>query len=861
MGKASLSNYVEWFELIVGNTTERVREPIGWSEVNIGLVRNESYYGFDLQILGDENITLQFDYNTSGEGCQPGGNILIREYDLHGSEAKVIFRFGYVNEQGVDVEIYRSDIDFNVYKKDWKIVSVGARRVAFNDLFRNRFDTVVNLSDTQDLDGNPVTPKPLIDALMHSKGLFLTSQRETADDWTFNSRDYYSGLVFPFLPIVNTEIDIKNSGLLSLNVEDNFIDTGGPNSADRFRSKTFYMQPAFSNVIVEDLEENQNIPDGIGDVTVNPQFLIQTSGELTVDLGIAWDAQIHLSAQWRSNRADLRIDGCDRGDARMGYARISLKLKIGATVYNIYQIEDNNASCNLRYFNTNRFFAGVRTNNNPVVIENILVKDSDRQTSAAFDNSFIDGFVDSNLNLPPVINPGPVWSTFNVTQNVNQGDEVALWVEMYAEGTYQRNVIQRSDVGWMANGVFWETDRSNPANKSFMNLQLKSFIDDSNTKACMIHEAGASIIELITGEPDRLRSSILGRTDTVPAYPSDGCASLNFITNGFQIRQFDTANRPISTSMGDFMKSINAIYNVGLGIEKDSGDDVVRVESIDYFFNPQPIYTFEVPYEYTEETAQELIFNQVKIGYDKYLDEGINLLDEFNTQHDYAAPIQKSKGSKEIISIYSGSGYMIEVQRREQFNSSPSDSVENDDTVFIVNAVRDGGGFRSRKDEGFTSVLNVFSPETSYNLSISPKRMLYRWASWLKGIAGLKNQSTSYFRFLFGIQNKDLETESNDPCEQPGVIIEGENVALENFPDNTPGIYYPIWINFKHRLAWSDFEEFILNKLQGAGGGNDDYGFFIVRNPTTGNYIECWPYDVQYNNTKQEVSVKALKKN
>ena len=158
------------------------------------------------------------------------------------------------------------------------------------------------------------------------------------------------------------------------------------------------------------------------------------------------------------------------------------------------------------------------------------------------------------------------------------------------------------------------------------------------------------IIRAITGKNTRLRSSILGRTDSTVPYPSDGCASLNVITNGFQIRKFDESNRPIISSLAEYIDSLKAIYNVGLALEKQSGTEIVRIEGIEYFYNPQEMLYLDQIFEYNQKTAKELIYNEIEIGYETFIDEGINLLDEFNTRHKYSTDIKKNKNKAEIIS-------------------------------------------------------------------------------------------------------------------------------------------------------------------------------------------------------------------
>jgi len=581
---------------------------------------------------------------------------------------------------------------------------------------------------------------------------------------------------------------------------------------------------------------------------------------LSVDLSISWDASIHLSGQWRGSKANLKVNGCSRDEARMGYGSIKMFLKIGDTTWTLYSKEDNNTNCYLRHISTNRFFAGLDLDSSPAnAISNELIITDGNPTSTLFDGLGLDF---TGNEAPPVADEiaGLTHTTFSTTINVQKENTIALWVEMRSEGEYNEATLLSSNVGYMGHAVFWDEDRALIPNKSFFNLGLESITPASTAKSCLIHEAGESITQIITGKANRLRSSILGRTDTNPAYPVDGCASLNVVTSGFLIRKFEEDKRPITTTLADYISSLQAIYNVGMALEKDGLDDVVRIEEVEYFYNDNEMIQLDRPFNYKESVAKELIYNTVKVGYNNFLDEGINLLDEFNTEHTYTTPIKKNKQEKTILSTYTAGGYTIETQRRKQFDNSPTDSAENDDNIFIINVVRDGlSNFKSLTNEGFSSIIGVFSPTTTYNIKISPKRVLYRWARWLKGAFKYKNQTSNYIRFAFGFQNKDLETVTALGCEQPGTVVETGNIQLDAFPNANAGIFSPEWIEFNHVLTWDQFET-LRKKLRGQGGGTDNYGYISVLSPITGLLVQVWPYQMDYKISTQDCRFKTLKK-
>lgn len=426
----------------------------------------------------------------------------------------------------------------------------------------------------------------------------------------------------------------------------------------------------------------------------------------------------------------------------------------------------------------------------------------------------------------------------NYSINLEVGDEVYIYGHFNFDGF---------SAGWKGIEAYirtWGTDWDVTAETSSAPTIAKAFL---------AHETLEHLLNVVTNDSTALESNFLGREDI--GYPSTGCGALNAHTNGFQVRQFDIANKPPQLSLKDFLGSYNALYSIGLGYEANK----VRVEKEEYFYQDVEIIFFSDISDYEERVATELIFNNIEIGYNKYLDEGLRILDEFNTRHEYISPIKRHDNKFSQLSVLIASGYALEVTRREVLSETPKDSTKYDDDIFIVAVNSD---FVPEKDEPFDIVTNVVSPETSYNLRHSPKRMLLKWAKWLNGGFYYKNPGDQILN-TFCKQNGELTTQFDaaETCNlgdpQKDLIREKDNVALAMF-DEKNRLFIPEWVSFKTKINKATVE-LIRDCMTGQNTDGKNYGFIRHALPD-GNQCESWLYSMSYNPNSELVSFELLKK-
>jgi hypothetical protein len=349
---------------------------------------------------------------------------------------------------------------------------------------------------------------------------------------------------------------------------------------------------------------------------------------------------------------------------------------------------------------------------------------------------------------------------------------------------------------------------------SFVNVQGVSITDPTEAKAALISEAGSQIARIITDQEDSFRSTYYGRTDSEPhEYAIDGCGSKRAITNGFMVRGFPTTGdnaRTVRLSMNDYFRGLNAIDNLGMGVEKVDGEYYITIERKEYFYDASTVLLTlnNVPgLKRTE--APDYYYNRINIGYEAWETEFTNGLDEFNSKRQYDTLIKAVDNPLTQHSSFVASGYRLEVARRKQYSDSFTEDSENDEDNFII-CLNLSDVTIAEKDENFVGpVENILSPETSYNLSISPERNYLRWNNVIN--AGLAKHAGREVKFTSGEGNYKMVSEYIDN-DCPGsynnaTLTAGANLQWDdaNNLDKDP-IWYPEILDFDFPLTWTEYK-------------------------------------------------------
>ena len=268
--------------------------------------------------------------------------------------------------------------------------------------------------------------------------------------------------------------------------------------------------------------------------------------------------------------------------------------------------------------------------------------------------------------------------TFNInathTLTLDQGDAIYL---MYFGVDIQ---YVTSPVAY---NMVWEFTEAT------LKVESTSVCQESTAEVCMVNESLSRITEAVTNDCIRVYSDYFGRVDAEP-YSSEvnGCGGLEALTNGLKIRQYtmQDGNKPsITLSMEDAMQGLNAIHNIGMGLEPDinrMGHYWLRIEPMEYFYKNDVVFTALKVFEIERETKPDKFIANFSCGYAKWEAERINGIDEIQTKRSYRTVLSQVKNTLEQISRFIASGYAIEVTRREIGGTTRDWRYDND--TFII---------------------------------------------------------------------------------------------------------------------------------------------------------------------------------
>ena len=335
--------------------------------------------------------------------------------------------------------------------------------------------------------------------------------------------------------------------------------------------------------------------------------------------------------------------------------------------------------------------------------------------------------------------------------------------------------------------------------KCDLTIEEDSFFEKSISNCVLPHEVAERLIEVYTNKKV-LKSDALGRTDI--GYPADGKASLLGLSHGFWIRQFDTSDevfRPLTTSLKEFMESFSATHNLGLGIENDGFKEFVRIEDLSYFYNRNT--TIKLPYQVknVERTiAADYYYSSLELGFEKGGDyeEAFGLV-EYNGSSKFSTTIKRIKNAYSKLSKYRGDSYGAEFARRKPKLTHGTEDTRYDSDVFQFDMKRDSLStiFKLRKwqDDFEQAPTGTFSPDTAYNLRLSPFNCMLRhgWSI----ASGLTKYLSDYVRYTSSSANSSLSTKLIGGNEY------AENGNIINSELGRPR-YVPEFIEFEHEVTF-----------------------------------------------------------
>lgn len=254
-------------------------------------------------------------------------------------------------------------------------------------------------------------------------------------------------------------------------------------------------------------------------------------------------------------------------------------------------------------------------------------------------------------------------------------------------------------------------------------------------------------------------------------------------TSGDGIRELPNAK--IKISFDEFFDTINGIDDAAVGIENDE----LRIEAGSYFARNVQSVNVGLVKNCVISPAKSYMFNSIKVGYNDGNTDETNGKEEYNSGQIWQMPITRVQSEKSWISPTRADQFGIENLRVNFVTKASTDNSSDNDT-FMIECYPDGTDYRPILGSSYQSVTGLTSPNTAYNLNLSPKKNLLRHGSFLHSI--LDNMEGRYINFGSGDKNTSLRT-----VKDSVIVAENENILVSSLPSK---YFLPVTVKITCKL-------------------------------------------------------------
>ena len=143
----------------------------------------------------------------------------------------------------------------------------------------------------------------------------------------------------------------------------------------------------------------------------------------------------------------------------------------------------------------------------------------------------------------------------------------------------------------------------------------------------------------------------------------------------------------------------------------------LRVEKWEHFYGENELIDLGVVEEYTEEPFNEAIYNEIKIGFEKYSndEDKPTTLEEIHTKSVWSMPISKSEKSLNLLLSWIGSTFLFNESRSKIFSKKPTTSHKLDNDIFFCEKAAKEGTYTVDFDDSNFIVMPADAYENVIN--------------------------------------------------------------------------------------------------------------------------------------------------
>lgn len=776
-------------------------EPIGWDSAEFTIKRDEKWHG------------AFFNYSTRLLFLCGSAEYILDAYKTYGVDAQIAITIGMACGEGNPVNmVYHGQLNIASFIIDGKTggVRCNIETSDLSQLIVNRRDIKVDMLSEQTFSGDTISPYLPFARIDNTNGLMTIARVKGSFDDNSN---------VPVLPDVSPVLD----GIVYTTVP---AGAGTINScADPQHYMSYYYSLQFETL----LDETEGS-------YLNPNIQRGNYDESECDnLGITEPPETPPAIIRARRTAEYNIKYCFCMDYLLFAFTDGLDLVSSGVDYDFDRFEIG-------------VFAQIDSNT-PFLISpsyNII------RTAYNPAGNVLNGCGGYSIGVSEEFGyaQGQLCFDIDTTVDLEILQELRIFIVVRLCGVWERPDISSSCISGYTNLCF-----TNPAG-CCLEITEKSTVTYPNSyiSGYMANEAFGKIIQNITDNRVLFKSNFFGRKNSKPFYlPIEYCDANVFLTNGYGVRCFPNEKQSVSLinsdcyteteyygrtwflSLNDLFDGLNPIFNLGAGFETDmTGNLRFIVEAKEYFYQNKIILDLgEINgYECNLEMSysSRFTFNRVLVGYDRWQNQTINGISEFNANRVWKSDIENVKNELDIKSDFIASGYTFELTRRENFIDTGDKDFDFDEDNFILfcNSAEyeTPTNYIAKIQKGVDSPnSNFLFPSESINYHISPSANMMRWLNFSSiGLAKEKFflPNSVCYRFESGGANYFASGVDKINCEIP--TVRSENMDLRYSDGRGLPFIKPITAKFEFPLTFQQYNHIAKNP----------YGIFVFRwNGTT----------------------------
>lgn len=337
-----------------------------------------------------------------------------------------------------------------------------------------------------------------------------------------------------------------------------------------------------------------------------------------------------------------------------------------------------------------------------------------------------------------------------------------------------------------------------------------SIYDDTTTKCARLIDIGKQCLKSITND---------AVTVDAPKFTEPGGNFYDiYATSGLELRQYP--DQPFYATWNNFADYIRNSFNCDVQI---NGNEVFIGHQMDFYTNIECGRILLQPNKDSYKIApnEKLVKSGFSLKYDKYEDDenSSNTIDSIHVSSEWylpdSQPLDDASDDHELK--YIADQYMIENVRRESFNKDSTKTIPNDKEIYVIDTITENGVLQNRSNQGFT-VSNLYSPETSYNLRLSVKRLIIDYFSeHLANVSQFTADQLAWKNTSY-LNNKTATTQCTDAAIPTTdiEIVEGNDITPEEIANpflNGDTVTFDL----AQRMKFDEFIDIVKNIINDRG--------------------------------------------